>query len=147
VTQLPKFRYDPAKKNFRGWLRTVCFNKWRDRGRLKQNQLTNADSSELNALPAADGLEEFWDREHDRHLVRQALKSLQELRGEFTTRTVQICWELVVNDRPAAEVARHFGVTENAVYIAKVRVLRRLRLRSTRKLYQGSSSLFARPVE
>ncbi len=35
VRKLPEFRYDPAKKNFRGWLRTVCLNKWRDRQRLR----------------------------------------------------------------------------------------------------------------
>ena len=33
----------------------------------------------------------------------------------------------MVNDWPAAEVARQLGITENAVYIAKLRVLRRLR--------------------
>jgi len=130
VQQLPKFRYDahdPKKKSFRGWLRTVCFNKWHDRCRLKRNQMVNADSSELNALPTADGLEQFWEEEHDRFLVRQALKTLKDLRGDLQPQTIEICWELIVNDRPAAAVARQFGVTENKVYLAKLRVMRRLR--------------------
>src|SRR5665811_132490 len=33
VRKLPAFRYDPHK-TFRGWLRTVALNKWRDNRRL-----------------------------------------------------------------------------------------------------------------
>jgi RNA polymerase sigma-70 factor (ECF subfamily) len=41
--------------------------------------------------------------------------------------TWQACWEFVVRDRPAAAVAAELGITVNAVYLAKSRVLRRLR--------------------
>lgn len=127
VQQLPKFEYDPAKKNFRGWLRTVCLNKWRDRQRLRSTHVAPAQNAELAALQATNELERFWDQEHDAFLIRSALAKLQDLKTDFEPRTVDACWEHLVQQRPAAEVAAQFGMTENAVYLAKFRVLRRLR--------------------
>ncbi len=46
---------------------------------------------------------------------------------EFEPTTWKACWECVMNDRSAADVAAELGITINAVYIAKCRVLRRLR--------------------
>ena len=34
VERLPQFRYDPAK-SFRGWLRTILVNKWKNRNRAR----------------------------------------------------------------------------------------------------------------
>jgi RNA polymerase sigma-70 factor (ECF subfamily) len=48
------------------------------------------------------------------------------MRAEFEDRTWKACWEGVVVGRPAADVARELGLTTNAVYLAKSRVLRRL---------------------
>lgn len=127
VQQLPKFQYDPQKRNFRGWLRTVCMNKWRDRQRLRAANVPQANDDELSALQAANELDAFWDQEHNHFVVRQALKMMEELKGEFEAQTVEACWEFVVNQRSAADVASQFGISENAVYIAKLRVLRRLR--------------------
>jgi RNA polymerase sigma-70 factor (ECF subfamily) len=47
--------------------------------------------------------------------------------AEFEPATWRAFWECVVNERPAAEVASELELTENAVYLAKGRVLRRLR--------------------
>jgi RNA polymerase sigma-70 factor (ECF subfamily) len=49
------------------------------------------------------------------------------MQGEFEPATWQACWATLAEGRPAAEVAAQQGITENAVYIAKCRVLRRLR--------------------
>ena len=49
------------------------------------------------------------------------------MQAEFQPATWRACWEFVVRDRPAAEVASDLGITVNAVYLAKSRVLRRLR--------------------
>jgi RNA polymerase sigma-70 factor (ECF subfamily) len=50
------------------------------------------------------------------------------MRAKFRPATWTAFWETVVNERPAADVARDLGLTENAVYLAKGRVLRRLRI-------------------
>jgi RNA polymerase sigma-70 factor (ECF subfamily) len=49
------------------------------------------------------------------------------MQAEFAPTTWKACWELVVEEKSAAEVAVHLGISENAVYIAKCRVLGHLR--------------------
>jgi RNA polymerase sigma-70 factor (ECF subfamily) len=49
------------------------------------------------------------------------------MQREFRPATWKACWEQVVEGRPPAEVARELGLTLNAVYVARSRVLRRLR--------------------
>ena len=65
-----------------------------------------------------------WDQEHDQQIVRRLLASIH---AEFNPTTWQVFQMLVLHERPAAEVAQHFGITPNAVYVAKSRVLARLR--------------------
>jgi RNA polymerase sigma-70 factor (ECF subfamily) len=48
------------------------------------------------------------------------------MRELFQPSTWQAFWEHVVEDRPAPEVAARLGVTVNAVFKAKARVLARL---------------------
>jgi RNA polymerase sigma-70 factor (ECF subfamily) len=52
---------------------------------------------------------------------------LEIMQADFEPATWRACWEFVVEGRPAAEVARELGLSVNAVYLAKGRVLRRLR--------------------
>ncbi len=119
VQHMPRFQYD-RQGSFRGWLRTVALNKWRDRQRLASARPLAHLSDVVDPVDP----EALWDAEHNKHQVGQALGAV---RGEFTPTTWRACWELVVHERPAAEVARDLGITENAVYIAKCRVLQRLR--------------------
>jgi RNA polymerase sigma-70 factor (ECF subfamily) len=124
VRKLPEFRYDLRKGSFRGWLRTILVNKLRDRLRRHQTLVGQATDAELAGLIDAAAPEQFTEQGHNQYLVGRAL---EVMRAEFETTTWQACWEFVAKDRPAAEVARLLGITENAVYIAKLRVLRRLR--------------------
>jgi RNA polymerase sigma-70 factor (ECF subfamily) len=122
LEKFPHFTYEPGQ-SFRGWLRTVLMNKWRnDLRRRARAPLANA--AELSGLVGDDALDAYWDDEHRRHLVRRALELMQ---ADFEPRTWKACWELVVAGRPGADVAAELGMTENAAYIAKWRVLRRLR--------------------
>jgi RNA polymerase sigma-70 factor (ECF subfamily) len=49
------------------------------------------------------------------------------MQSDFQPATWRACWEHVAEGRPAAEVAAELGMTEGAVYVARCRVLRRLR--------------------
>ena len=49
------------------------------------------------------------------------------MRADFDDTTWKACWETVVAERPAAEVAAELGLTVGAVYAARFRVLKRLR--------------------
>jgi RNA polymerase sigma-70 factor (ECF subfamily) len=52
---------------------------------------------------------------------------MQVMKADFQPSTWQACWEHVARGRPVEEVAAELGITEKAVYLAKARVLRRLR--------------------
>jgi RNA polymerase sigma-70 factor (ECF subfamily) len=119
--KLPEFRYD-AGKSFRGWLRTLLVNHWRDV--LRQRSREPGNGADLDQQPAPDEVAAFDEREYRRYLVNRAL---QMMKADFQPATWQACWENVVNGRTAAEVAREFGITADAVYAANNRVLRRLR--------------------
>src|SRR5262249_22752152 len=114
--------YD-RRKSFRNWLRTVLVNKWRDRQRRQALPVTAGEEA-LAEVAGPDDLDAFWEGEHRRHLLRRALELMQ---AEFTPATWKACWEFAAEGRPAAEVAAELGISENAVYIAKSRVFRRLR--------------------
>ena len=53
--------------------------------------------------------------------------ALDLMKAEFEPVTWRACWQFVVEGRPAADVAQDLGITPNAVYLAKARVLCRLR--------------------
>lgn len=122
VEKLPAFRYDP-QQSFRSWLRAVAHNKWRDRQR-RHGALPTAGQSYLSAVASPEGPDELSETEERQYLARRALEVMQ---AEVEPSTWKACWEFVAEGKTAAEVAAHLGISVNAVYIAKCRVLRRLR--------------------
>lgn len=123
VQRLPDFRYDP-QQSFRSWLRTVTINKWRENRRRRGIALAENGQSLLEGAVSAESEDEFWQVEYRQHLVGRALKLMQ---AEFQATTWKACLECVVSGRPAADVAQELGISVDAVYAAKSRVLRRLR--------------------
>jgi len=123
VRKLPEFNYD-RDRSFRGWLRTVVLNKWRETQRHRAS-LPAGDAAPLpDDLASPDGNDAFAEAEYRQHLTARALQIMQ---AEFQPTTWKACWEHTVAGRPAAAVAAELGISEGAVYVAKHRVLRRLR--------------------
>ena len=75
-------------------------------------------------MPSPEPDDDLGETEYREFLVSRALEVMQ---AEFQPTTWKACWEHVVAGRPAADVAGELGITPNAVYLAKARVLRRLR--------------------
>lgn len=122
--KLPEFQYDPAR-SFRAWLKTVLMNSWRNQVRkLRPGVLHGQGSLDPDSIPDTDPRLQLDEAEYRSHLVRRALALMQ---ANFEPSTWRACWEHVVNERPAQEVATELGITLNAVYLAKSRVLRHLR--------------------
>jgi RNA polymerase sigma-70 factor (ECF subfamily) len=118
VKRLPHFDYK-RDQSFRGWLRTVLFNQSRKKGRA--HPTTNAS---LSGVAEPEHAADIDEAEFQQQLTVRALQLMQE---EFQPTTWQACWETVVCGRPTVEVARELGISVNAVYLARSRVLRRLR--------------------
>jgi RNA polymerase sigma-70 factor (ECF subfamily) len=123
VKKLPEFSYD-RHKSFRGWLRKITLNKWRDDCRRVARAPKIVDEAVLANLPDSEDGDAFEEAEYRQHLVARALQLIQV---EFRPTTWKAYWEHVVGGRPAAEVAAELGISENAVYVATSKVARRLR--------------------
>ena len=124
VQELPKFMYDRERGKFRCWLYTLFHNKIRDRFRRKRVVVGQANDAELASLAASADPNAFTEEEHLQYIVRRVL---EVMKADFEPTTWQACWEYVANDLPAKTVAQRLGISENAVFSAKARVLRRVR--------------------
>lgn len=126
VRRIPEFQHNGRVGAFRNWLKTITINCLRDH--WKEQRRHPQCSAALSALDdwadPAGTLSQAWDLEHDRHLVQKLLAILVP---EFTPETWHAFRQVVVEGQPAAKVAASLNITVNAVYIAKSRVLTRLR--------------------
>lgn len=120
--KVSSFQYD-SNQSFRGWLRTITINKCRDFLRRTQRK---PEPKLLEKIEKAieDDTQLLTQEEYRRSISRQAL---QLMKLHFSESTWRACWEHVAQGRPAREVAEELGITENAVYLARGRVLTRLR--------------------
>lgn len=120
--KLPEFTYDHGG-SFRAWLRKVLVNKWRERAR-HQAALPLVTVETLPEPVAPEPADDMSEAEYRERLVGRAVQLMQT---DFQPTTWRACWETVVHSRPAANVAAELGLTVRAVYLARARVLRRLR--------------------
>lgn len=122
------FEYDPGKGTFRGWLFTVTRNKLRRflsrRGKQARGSGDTGVHQMLQEQADETGEQAEWEREYQQRLFAWAADKVQ---GSFREATWQAFWRTAVENEPAAEVAESLGMTVGAVYIARSRVLARLR--------------------
>lgn len=109
---------------FRAWLRAITVNRVRSFLRSRR-PLTGEAAAFLDRLedPHSD-LSRQWDADHDRHVLDCLLGAAEP---DFAPQTWEAFRRFALEARPAAAVAAELGTTENAVLLAKSRVLRRLR--------------------
>ena len=119
---LPTFTYQ-SDRSFRAWMKTVLVNRWRTWQR-RQVVRKAGGNSQLDYLGKEDDPPAFEEDEYRRYLVVKALEIMQ---NEFQPVTWKACWEYVVGGRDPESIASELGITVNAVYLAKSRVLRKLR--------------------
>jgi RNA polymerase sigma-70 factor (ECF subfamily) len=120
---------DPALGSFRGWLfrisRNLMVNFLIARDRHPRGSGDTDMRHLLEAQPAPDGAESaLFDEEYRRRVFRWAA---DRVRPEFREPTWQAFWRTAIEGRPPKEVAEALGQSVGAVYIARSRVLARLR--------------------
>ena len=129
ATASHRLQYDPERGSFRGWLFTVARNRLRNFFAAKQRHPQGTgDTRNQNLLehqPVSE-LEEgpLWDREHDMRLFQWAA---EQVRDGFQEASWKAFWSTAVEgDRPT-DVAKSLGISVGAVYIAKSRILARIK--------------------
>ena len=128
-SSLGRFRRDRPTDSFRGWLATIAHRRACDHLRKRAGQPDAAGGTEAQAmlqeLPERlpeEGLPE--DASSHADLIRRALELV---RPEFAERTWQACMQTAVEGRRPADVAADLEMTVGAVYVARSRVLKRLK--------------------
>jgi len=121
--------YDPKRGTFRGWLYTVTRNKVynflsanKNRPKAGGDGVAQDRLEQLAGKP--DEAEAEWELEYQRRL---SAKAMDRVKHEFQPNTWQAFWGTAVEGRSAAEVGSELKMTSGAVYVAKSRVLARLR--------------------
>ena len=114
---------------FRAWLRGILANRLRNYFRSRTTRPVAPGTSDflsrLDELEAPDSaLSREWDLDHDRHVAARAMQLVQT---DFTPATWQAFRRLVLDEAATGDVAAELGLSENAVLLAKSRVLKRLR--------------------
>jgi RNA polymerase sigma-70 factor (ECF subfamily) len=123
-----RFEYDPQRGSFRGWLFTIVRRQLRSfRSRPEGLRPGSGDSGTqqlLEAQPdhraAAD-----WERWCERQLFTLAAQRVQP---HCQPATWNAFWKTAIEGKPGKEVAAELGMTVAAVYLARSRVLAKLRL-------------------
>jgi RNA polymerase sigma-70 factor (ECF subfamily) len=122
--------YDRGRGRLRSWLFGIARNQvssWRRRAPRMDLPLSRAFSGDPGVEESKshdDLLEELWDREWRSAVLRDCL---QQVRAEVEPQTYEAFCRFAIADRPAEEVATELGMTRNAVFLAKRRVLQRAR--------------------
>lgn len=122
---LPRGDYHPEKGRFRDWLLGIL------RDRLKTALRTEVNRSRREYTYLRDRLPECVVPETDAALwrkvcLRQALRMVLEAPA-VAGRTRAVFVDYVLHGRPAEEVADAYGLTPNAVYQIRNRLIARLR--------------------
>jgi RNA polymerase sigma-70 factor (ECF subfamily) len=127
--ELGSFAHPGVPGAFRGWLRVITANRARAYWKAGKHRPSAAGGSDFQAVidqledPHSE-LSQRWEREHDEHILRRLLELME---GEFEPKTLQAFRRQLLDGVAAEQVAAELGMSVGAAYVAKSRVLARLR--------------------
>jgi RNA polymerase sigma-70 factor (ECF subfamily) len=122
------FRRDRPGDSFRGWLYATTRRRVVDYLRRAGSEPRAVGGTDAHARMAELPAEEPPGSEAAVADAREVYRrSILLIQAEFEERTWRAFWRVAVDGRRAGDVAAELGMTPGAVYIAKSRVLKRLR--------------------
>lgn len=123
-----KLEYDPERGSFRGWLFTIVRRRLHNALNRKARECRGSGSSSvqvvLEAVPAPEKQRALWEQEFEGRLFTFAA---DRMRHEFQPSTWEAFRLTAVEGKSGKEAAAALGMTAAAVYLAKRRVLLRLK--------------------
>lgn len=127
ASAIERFDYDPRRGTFRGWLYTVARHKLHTFLKRRQRQRCHTEEIEAERLleePAPDEESALWEQEYRQRLFDWAA---EQVRCHFQVATWQAFWRTAVEGQSPQQAAAALGLSVGAVYIARSRVLARLK--------------------
>ena len=127
-TAIGRLDYDRSQGTFRGWLFTITrnrvFNFLSARRLRPQGSGDTSMHRQLDAQSATSDGADVWELEYQRRLASLAMDRVKK---EFQESTWQAFWLTAVEGNSAADVSKQIGMSTGAIYVAKSRVLARLK--------------------
>ncbi len=126
---ISKLEYEKEKGGFRAWLFTITRNRLYTHFEKQQKQAVvgndTAAYEQLNqTVDRGERLEDAWEQEHMRQLAAQAMSEVEQEVEPQTWKAFQLT---AVEGISASETAKKLQMSNGAVYVAKSRVISKLR--------------------
>lgn len=127
LRKLPDFQRQRTG-SFRNWLKQITLNCWRNY-RRKNNKAAGVGGSDfgqmMGELTDPDSqMSRQWDQQHDQYVLQQLLEKIRPMVRDSTWAAFR---SVTIDGKTPEEAAEELGVSVNAVYVAKSRVLSQLR--------------------
>lgn len=124
---MKNFEYQPELGGFRKWLGTVVLNEIARFVTKQQRDRESVSKDPAEITNVSRG--EDWDDHFHSSLLQVALYQIQ---GEFEPETWAAFGKVWLESKSAVEAARELATTVEKIYVAKSRVLKRLRIQVLR---------------
>ncbi len=125
---IARLDYDRNQGTFRGWLFTITrnkvFNFFSARRIRPQGSGDTTTNRLLDTQPDSSDGADAWEMEYQRRLAALAM---ERVKSEFQESTWRAFWLTAVEGVAVTDVARQIGISSGAIYVAKSRVLARLK--------------------
>ncbi len=122
-------RFDvEAAGSFRGWLARITRNAVVDQFRTLSSRETATDAGEMQRHVDKAAIDLQWidefDKQRREQLFRWAASEVRRKTGELNWMAF---WQTSIETRSISQVATELGMSEGAVYVARCRILKRIR--------------------
>ncbi len=141
--ELPNFEHNGRIGAFRNWLCQITLNRCRRYWESSKNRNPKSGSDSVYAMiqqledPSSE-LSERWAAEHDAHVLKVLLKSIDP---EFDRETMTAFRKSAIESLPAAQIAKLLNWKVGQVYKAKFQVMTRLRQEAEGLIGEENSEL------
>ena len=119
---------DPGRGSFRGWISRIARNLIIDFLKNKNRLPRTSDHSDIRRLvedqPNSSDASNLFDLEFEKQVF---IAAAQKIKMKFTENTWQAFWQTAVQNQPVEKVAENLQMTSGAIYVARSRVMARLK--------------------
>ena len=128
LRKLPEFQRQRTG-SFRNWLKTITIYSWQNYRRKNLKKVIAVGGTDfgqtINALEdPVSQMSQQWDQQHDQYVLQRLL---EKIRPSVLDATWAAIAAVTIDGKSPEQASEELGMTPNAIYVAKSRVLAQLR--------------------